>query len=229
MFRGWFCAAAFADEDAPNAKVRRPSASDPMPATDGDDDPCRSPRASEAQSTSREDPSAKSCTVHIPALVPTTTKPPAAAAHVATAPRPGALFATSSSSNVRADGSSEAPVEAERREDDVAPSSDTARSLVSRPSAPLAISARPPPRSPVYAAHECERLLFVRPERVRGRVRSSQKLGLCLNCLPVVFTNLNYGHVNDTVVPWPRVRTRSLRQQPKISRRMQIAVSDLPS
>ena len=61
-------------------------------------------------------------------------------------------------------------------------------------------------------------MLFVRPERVRGRVRSSQKLGLCLNCLPVVFTNLNYGHVNDTVVPWPRVRTRSLRQQPKISR-----------
>ena len=152
MFRGGFCAAAFADEDAPNAKVRRPSASDPMPATDGDDDPCRSPRASEAQSTSREDPSAKSCTVHIPALVPTTTKPPAAAAHVATAPRPGALFATSSSSNVRADGSSEAPVEAERREDDVAPSSDTARSLVSRPSAPLAISAGPPPRSPVCAA-----------------------------------------------------------------------------
>ena len=177
MFRGGFCAAAFADDDAPNAKVRRPSASDPMPATDGDDDPCRSPRASEAQSTSREDPSAKSCTVHIPALVPTTTKPPAAAAHVATAPRPGALFATSSSSNVRADGSSEAPVEAEGREDDVAPSSDTARSLVSRPSAPLAISAGPPPRSPVCAAHECERLLFVRVRQsVRGRVRSSQKL-----------------------------------------------------
>ena len=131
------------------------------------------------------------------ALVPTTTKPPAAAAHVATAPRPGALFATSSSSNVRADGSSEAPVEAEGREDDVAPSSDTARSLVSRPSAPLAISAGLSPSLPGLRSHEGERLLFVRPERVRGRVRSSQKIGLCLNCLPVVFANVNYGHMTE--------------------------------
>jgi hypothetical protein len=87
--------------------------------------------------------------VHVPELVPTTTRPPAAAAHVATAPTPGALLATSSSeNNVRPpDGSSiPASVDAEGRDDDdddEAPSSDTPRSFESEPSAPLAISVGP--------------------------------------------------------------------------------------